>query len=360
MRFSTSSVRNVRLHLYGYGAFFLGVLGFLIPIIPTLLFIIFGTLLIFIAHPSFHYFISHIKNTFPNLKEKIESIEMNTTQFFHFIPFDRYYTKIKKEERNISLCIDIPSTNVKATLFLFHGLSGTKDTLFMENTAHSAVLEGCSVVRSDASFGIQSGKEKYKDFTLTEYIKDIECVLSFVMEQNWCDKRNPIYCFGHGAGVLALSSALSASSSLSASVDGIILSSPLPSGVLYKDKLEILQRERLSSWQENGFDILEHPLTKEKYRLNYSFLEDAQKYSLVSSLGKAKYPFYCLLPDGDYFTNKKSIENLFKNEEKKPLMVPLVHMPHTPQTESEHKRYQKVFVEVLKEMMQKKGGDKRE
>lgn len=194
--------------------------------------------------------------------------------------------KIKNRERkNISVVVNINESK-KGLVFLVHGLGGYKEQKFLQESSKCLYSLGYTVVSYDSTNTFGESDGEYETATATQYLHDLEDVISWSKDKEWFQK---FILVGHSLGGLI------ASVHASNNVEGLVLLNPA------------ISKKRES---DTRIGEVKNPHTGKIHFLKDGFVEDYLKYNPVGSINNLKVPFTVIVSDKDYKRNKEEFDLL--------------------------------------------------
>lgn len=206
----------------------------------------------------------------------------------------KFRIKNRKQQTIVILFEQIPQQRNLA--FVMHGLGGFKEEPHIQTFAQAFKDQGCTVVRFDAinSYGESAGE--YAEATTTNYLADLEDVISWASRQKWY--QEPFFLCGHSLG--AFCSGLYAQK-YPQKVKALALISTVVSGKLSlkAPKNKDIWRE----WEKTGWE--EHESTSLPgviKRLKWDHMEDRLCYDLLKKVDRLTMPVMLIVGDRDQST----------------------------------------------------------
>lgn len=181
----------------------------------------------------------------------------------------------------------------KGLAFVMHGLGGFKEQPHIRAFAEAFLENGFTVVTFDAANTIGESEGKMEDVTVTNSLQDLEDVIKWAQSQEW--REEPFVLAGHSLG--GMCTTLYAEK-YSQQVKGLAPISTVVSGELTNAVLYI--PEYLEEWKRQGY-ILQESVSRPGVmkKINYSFIEDNQRYNVLSEAGKLTMPVLLIVGEQD-------------------------------------------------------------
>lgn len=183
--------------------------------------------------------------------------------------------------------------NQRGLAFVMHGLGGFKEQLHIQAFAEAFLDNGYTVVRFDTTNTIGESEGKMEDVTVTNSYEDLEDVIHWAKSQEWYEEL--FILAGHSLGSMCITLY---AEKYSERVRGLapistVVSGKLTNAVLYTP-------EYLEEWKRQGYVLQEstsRPGVMKK--INYSFIEDNQRYNVLSEAEKLTMPVLFIVGEQD-------------------------------------------------------------
>lgn len=203
-----------------------------------------------------------------------------------------------KNRNNLNIFIKVSiQKNSKGLVFILHGLGGNQEQKHIVCFERACVDNGFTVVKFDATNTFGKSDGCYDDITASNYIHDLEDVISWSSKQDWYIE--PFILIGHSLGGLAISHY---AAHYPDKIKAIAPISTVVSGGLY---LSSYSYEQLIDWQNSGWHRKESKsrpgFIKE---LSWKFAEDIMQYDLLNF--KFSGPVLLIVGEKDVTTNLTS------------------------------------------------------
>ena len=105
-----------------------------------------------------------------------------------------------RQEKRMPATLRMPQDASRGVMVMLHGLGGWKDQGVIVAAAEAAGLEGYTVLTFDAADGANGPDGAFYRATNTDYLHDLEDVISYVEREEWY--REPFILAGHSQGAL--------------------------------------------------------------------------------------------------------------------------------------------------------------
>ncbi|MCQ2741115.1 MAG: alpha/beta hydrolase [Alphaproteobacteria bacterium] len=211
-----------------------------------------------------------------------------------------------KNSKNENICIkldfpDIPHKNKLA--FICHGITGYKEQDVILQTVSSLKSQGYTIVSFDCRNSRGKSFNNHQCATLTDFCDDLKTVIDWTKNQSFY--INSFILAGHSLGVATILDYATNHPNL---IKAIIAISGVFSG---QDLLKNTQKfapEFLNSLQNGG--IIRSNENVECY-LDFSYLEDAQKYDFYPNIEKFNKPILLITGDKDIASTPQNNQAFF-------------------------------------------------
>ena len=211
--------------------------------------------------------------------------------------------KIPTDKGNIAAVVNEPKEKTDRLAILCPGYLDSKDYDHLKILAEDLAKEGYTAVRFDP-IGTWESDGDISDYTTTEYLKDVETVLNYMLKQN--DFKN-ILIGGHSRGGKI--------SMLYAAKDKRIkkIIAIMPSSVVH-----MFDDERIKAARETGFSVSKRDLPDDKnltreFSVPISHFLDNKKYTILPVLNKIKAPLIIIAGELDQLEPPKDVKIIFDN-----------------------------------------------
>lgn len=196
---------------------------------------------------------------------------------------------------------------------LLPGFLDSKDYPHLTALGQELSALGFTAVRFDPT-GIWESGGKTKNYTVTQYLKDIDEVVSFMRKQNK-KKYDKTIILGHSlGGMMAILYGV-----YNQDINAVIGTMPPSSQISPKDF-----QETLKEWQKEKIKVSYRVLPddeskKKKYEVPYSYIEDSRKYDVRRVVSSFKKPLLLIAGELDDKISPQEIKEIFKraNQPKK-------------------------------------------
>jgi len=188
-----------------------------------------------------------------------------------------------REGKKISVLVEHPSTPQEKVAFVMHGLGGSKEQHHIAALAGPLLARGYVTVRFDATNSLGESDGDYADATVTNYVHDLEDVLSWGKSQPWY--QEPFVLAGESLG--AFCSAAYAEEHPE-HVSALVLIAPMVSGGI---SIGAKGSQELLAWRESGWRI-EESVSKPGVlrKLPWSHVRDRLRYDLLPHAKRLAMP----------------------------------------------------------------------
>jgi|WetSurMetagenome_2_1015567.scaffolds.fasta_scaffold03444_10 uncharacterized protein len=205
--------------------------------------------------------------------------------------------------------INRPDKNRKyPAIILLHGFTGYKEEAHLQELAKTLAQNGFVAIRFDCSGSGESDGTLEKDYLMSNYLEDIECVYSYLRNYEFVDKNN-IGIAGHSMGAMLSIIFASAHPEIKACV-GI---SPLTTMILGNGIKAALER-----WQELGWLYRQLSNNGKHIKIPFSFIQDAEKFNVLDFVGELHCPLAVVIGLADDVVDPDNSRKIFEaaNERK--------------------------------------------
>jgi uncharacterized protein len=199
--------------------------------------------------------------------------------------------------------IEYPDKNGQyPAVIILHGFTGYKEEGHLAELAKTLVQNGFATVRFDCSGSGDSDGTFEKNYSMSNYLKDIECVYDYLCKLEFVNKQK-ISVLGHSMG--GLLSIIFASLHQEIKICVAISS---PTILADTDWL----RGAIERWQELGWFYKKLSRDGKDIRIPFSFVTDANKFDAIKSVQKLHCPFLTVLGLNDDVVSPADSRKIFK------------------------------------------------
>ncbi|MEK6901438.1 MAG: alpha/beta fold hydrolase [Nanoarchaeota archaeon] len=250
-----------------------------------------------------------------------------------------------RKNQKIVLLVEI-SSNQKGLAFVMPGLGGFKEQDHIQTFADAFQEEGFTVVRFDTTNTLGSGESdgKYEDATTTNYVEDLEDVITWAKSQSWYEE--PFWLCGHSLGGM---STILFAEKYPLKVKGLAPISTVVSGKISFDSPKYRGNNILKMWKESGWRIEESKsqpgLIK---KLKWSHMEDRLKYDVLPNVKKLQMPVLLIVGDQDDSTPPEHQNMLFDHLHGEKEMHIIKQAPHTFRDKEQLKEIKKIIKQWIR------------
>jgi len=164
-----------------------------------------------------------------------------------------------------------------------HGYTGTKDTEKYVELAEALPSAGFVTLRFDFTCSGES-EGTFKDITVTQEVADVSSAIDALLKLGMVDAHK-IGVFGHSLAGAVVIFAAERDSRIHAVVASCPAVCPEPTF------RQVMSPKGFRLWKKNGSAV---PWNDEKFKTNYAFWEDYQRYDILCSARKIKAPLLVL------------------------------------------------------------------
>jgi alpha-beta hydrolase superfamily lysophospholipase len=209
--------------------------------------------------------------------------------------------KIATKNGDISAVINQPKKQSDKLAIFCAGFLDSKDYKHLTGLAQTLAERGYVVVRFD-SIGVWESEGDISQYTMTQYLKDIESVLEYMLSKH--EYKN-ILLGGHSCGG-QMSILFAARDPRISVVLGIMPSSGAITG------------ERREAWKKTGVSISNRDLPDDKnktreFRVPFKHVLERDQYDAVRDIKKIKCPIILIAGELDKLVDPKSVREFFDN-----------------------------------------------
>lgn len=187
-------------------------------------------------------------------------------------------------------------------VIILHGFMGHKEEAHLEELAKTLAKNGFVAIRFDCSGLGESGGIFEKDYSMSNYLKDIKSVYDYLRKLKFVNK-NKIGIAGHSMG--GMLSIIFASQYPEVSV--CVAISP-PTMMIMVNWIKLVIEE----WRRVGwiFEVLSRDGSRIK--IPFSFIQDANKFNVLNFVQKIHSPFLLVLGLADDAVSPNNSRKIFK------------------------------------------------
>lgn len=208
--------------------------------------------------------------------------------------------------------------------YILHGLGGTKDQPHIQALREAFIEHDFIVIAIDATnaFGESSGD--ILNATATNYISDLEDVISWSSKQSWYSE--PFVIAGHSLG--GISQLVYASRNL----DKIRALAPLNTVISGKVWQESISKDFLQYWEQKGyFEKVSRSTPGKVGKVGFGLMKDMQQYDALAFVGKITCPVLLIAgSEEEAFTGPPAQKLLLEALGGRKELHVIEGMPHTP------------------------------
>ncbi len=199
------------------------------------------------------------------------------------------------------------SPNQKGLAFVMHGLGGSKDQEHIKTFAAAFKENDFTVICFDTTNTFGESDGKYEDATTTNYLEDLEDVISWASTQSWYEE--PFWLAGHSLGGISI---ILFTEKFPKKVKGLAPVSTVISGKMSLDCPRYHGNNLLKEWKKTGwrFEKSESKPGLIK-KLKWSHMEDRLKYNVLPKIQKIQMPVLLIVGDKDEATPLEHHKILF-------------------------------------------------
>lgn len=226
-----------------------------------------------------------------------------------------------REGKKISVIV-YEAKNQKGLVFVMHGLGGWKEQAHVQTFAQAFKANDFTTVLFDATHTYGESEGMPEDATTTNYLEDLEDVISWAKTQAWY--KQPFWLAGHSLGAFAC--ALYAERS-PRQVKGLAPISTVVSGKL---SAETREKDTLEKWKRDGIKT-EPSSTKPGLikSIKWAEFEDRMKYDLLPDAQKLTMPVLLITGEQDKGTPPEHQKILYDALPGKKELHIIKNAPHT-------------------------------
>jgi len=227
--------------------------------------------------------------------------------------------------------------NPKGLVFVMHGLSGFKEQPHIQTMADAFKEKKYTVVRFDTTNTLGESDGRMENATTTNYLEDLEDVLSWAQSQDWY--QEPFCLAGHSLGSICVSLY---TENYPEKVKALAPISTVVSGKL---SFETRSKEEFEEWKKTGWHTHK---SKSKpgvtYRLPWSHMEDRLKYNLLDKVNKLTMPVLLIAGENDEYTPPKHQKILYDKLPGRKELHAIKGSPHTFREEKHLKEVKEILL----------------
>ncbi len=277
---------RTKARVIGVGCIAVGLIGFVLPLVPGIIFILLGLSILSAHSTRAHRLFARMRLRYPEGADRMERIESVIINTFGLSTHTHAYVHIPHPDGgDIHVVVDVAKHADSPVAILLHSARTT-----MEGRVQGAVADvfrshGYTVVRFDAYNGLGESGGMFTNLTASGYRQDLDTVMVWVQAQSWWRGRATL--FGHSvgglvAGLYALDHP--------EQVERLVLLGPAVSGARYRNAERARSTKEFEQWEETGIRTVRHPLLNEDYGLSFSFVQDLDSYDLEARASQLTVP----------------------------------------------------------------------
>jgi len=231
--------------------------------------------------------------------------------------------------------ISYPDKNKQySAILILSGFVGYKEEAHAKELAKTLMQNGFVAVRFDCSgFGESDGAFE-KDYLMSNYLKDTQCVYDSVKKLKFVDK-NKIGILGYSLG--GILSVVFASEHPEIKICSAISS---PTTIFGANWIKMFLRD----WKKRVFKKEVLQKTK-RMKVSLRFVVDARGFNVLNFVQKMRCPFLVILGLADELINPDDSRKMFRTANKPKKLVEIQGLGH------EHKNYPKSIKKINKEVL---------
>lgn len=239
-----------------------------------------------------------------------------------------------KNRKNQKLVVLVEEAqHPKGLAIVMHGLSGNKEQPHIKTFAEAFREKNYTVIRFDTTNTFGESDGRYEDATVTNYLSDLEDVITWVKKQPFYVK--PFFLAGHSLGSIAI---ILYSQKHPNTIKGLAPISAVISGKLSLETPKYKNTWR--NWKKTGWKEEISKRFSASYpwkikRLPWAHMEDRLKYNVLLKADKLTMPVLLIVGDKDDSTPYKHQKLLYDLLPGKKEIHIIKNAPHTF-TENKH------------------------
>lgn len=241
--------------------------------------------------------------------------------------------------------------NTKGLAFVMHGLSGNKEQPHIITFAHAFREKGYTVVRFDTTNTFGESDGKYEDATVTNYLTDLEDVITWAKTQPWYIE--PFCLAGHSLGGIAIT--LYAEKHPN-EIKGLAPTSTVVSGMLSKQAEKYLNNWK--DWEKTGWRVEKSTTSPTGFkRLPWSHMVDRLRYDLLPDANKLTMPVLLIVGEKDPttpYTHQKLLYDRITGKKEMHIIKNALHTFTEPDHLAEITQIFQQWIETLPETAREK------
>jgi dipeptidyl aminopeptidase/acylaminoacyl peptidase len=187
-------------------------------------------------------------------------------------------------------------------IMILHGFTGYKEEAHFEKLEEILVKNGFAVIRFDASGSGSSEGSFEKDYSMSNFLKDINSVYNYLQKLEFVNK-DKIGIVGHSMGGLLSIAFASLNPEIYACV---AISSP----VILTETDWI--KGAIERWEDLGWFYKKISRKDSDTRIPFSFITDANKFDALSYIKKLRCPFLTVLGLSDDVVSPGDSRRIFQ------------------------------------------------
>jgi pimeloyl-ACP methyl ester carboxylesterase len=224
-----------------------------------------------------------------------------------------------KNRRGLKLVIQVDEPeNPKDLVFITHGQGGFKEQVHVQAFAEVFLENNFRVVRFDATNSIGESEGDMMNVTYTNYIEDLEDVISWARGQEWF--QSPFALCGQSMG--AQSTAWYAEEH----PDEVKLLAPIAPVVNYELYEKTLDPKEKKEWQSKGYvEMSSRSKPGVIKKVGWGVNENLKQYDLLPNAGKLSMPVLFMVGEFDEpcpYENQKVLFDKISSTNKKFVRFP--------------------------------------
>lgn len=226
-----------------------------------------------------------------------------------------------KNSRGLKLAsiIHYPSEKKQyPAIIILHGFTGYKEEAHLEELATTLVRNGFVAIRFDCSGSGESDGTFKKDYLVSNYLKDIECVYRYLRTLKFIDE-NKIGVVGHSMGGMLSIIFASQQPGIKACV---AISSPTT--MIASDWI----KAAIEEWERVGWLYEEISRDGSQIKIPFFFIIDANKYDALDFVKKLRCPLLVMLGLIDDVVSPNDTRKVFKKAKVKKELIEIKGMGH--------------------------------
>lgn len=201
---------------------------------------------------------------------------------------------------------------------LLHGFTGYKEEKHIEVLAKNLTNNGFVAIRFDASgFGESEGSTE-TEYRVSNYLSDIESIYRYLISLNMVNKKR-IGIWGHSMGGM-LSIIFASNHPELKAVCSVSVPNNIPSALAIINVL--------TEWKHRGFLSKINSKDGQRIKINYDFITDAKKYSVLKYIKKLYQPLLIIIGKKDENVDPDDTRKIYYNAGNLKKLVEFEEMDH--------------------------------